>query len=508
MAAFALFLLFCLAGQGSACTDIAAGTRFWVRLTAPISSYNAKRGMVVHGFLLESPACQDSAVFPIRIPIEGRVVSSHRVGLGLWHETATLELEFTRILVPDLPPVEIAARVAQVDNAREEVKNGIIHGVRSTDTPQGTISSRLKYMPNLHLYPDPFLLGYKLAFPIFPEPEIYLGAGTDLEVELTEPAALPADLALAPSVPLNNQQQIVDDLAGLPERTFTRKGKPADVVNMIFVGSRSQLEQAFAATEWKQSDHVSRRTVRHSLYAFLAKTSYPTAPMSAQLLENRSPEMTLEKTFDSYEKRDHLRIWSLPAGNDGVQLWASAAVRETGATLSVRHRGFMHHVSPSLEEEQHIVVRDLLAADCVDSQGAISRPEMEHVLINATGEIFRTDGTLTVVRLKACASQPQALAVNDNHSFRPGSKIFRYVRKEILTLRSDLWRANIIYGAFDLTRITARAWHQNSLHRAELESFRQSNQTSAVSSESPSFSRATEVRPTFNEPRTMDELNP
>ena len=228
--------------------------------------------------------------------------------------------------------------------------------------------------------------------------------------------------------------------------------------------------------------------------------------MSAQLLDNRSPAFTLEKTFDSYEKRDHLRIWSLPTGSDGVELWASAAVRETGATLSVRHRGFMHHVSPSLEEEQHIVVRDLVAADCVDSVGAISRPDMEHVLINATGEIFRTDGTLTVVHLKPCSSQ--ASGVLDDHSFRPGSKLSRYARKEILTLRSDIWRANIIYGAFDLTRITARAWHQNSLHRAQVESFRQSNQTSVVSRDLPSLSPATEVRPTFSEPRIADEWTP
>ena len=489
----ALFLLLLgLARPAFACTELPAGTRFWVRLTSPVSSYNAKPGMSVRGFLLDPPECENSAVLPLKIPVEGRVVSVHRVGLGLWHETAKLKLEFTRILPPETPPIEIQAGVLRVDNAREEVKKGVIHGIRATDTPEGTISSRLKYMPSLHLYPDPFLLGYKLLFPVFPEPEIYLQPGADLELELASAAALPADLSFpATPPPKANLEELTEELADLPERTFTPKGKEADVVNFVFTGSQAQLEQAFAAAGWKPSDRVSRRSIRHSLYAFLIKDSYPTAPMTPQLLENRNPDLTFEKTLDSYEKRDHLRIWSLPASHDGEQLWAGAAVRETGATLSITNRRFMHHVSPDLLDEQHVVVRDLLAVDCVDSLGAIARPEMGHVLLNATGEIFRTDGTLTVVYLKACASDPDTSDLVAKNSYRPGTKTYRTARKWILTVRSDLWRANILYGAFDLTRNTVQAVHRNSLHRADLQYFRQSSQSSS-GMESHAISRPSE----------------
>jgi LssY C-terminus len=475
--AFVLLLLG-LARPAFACTELAAGTHFWVRLTLPVSSYNAKPGMSVRGFLLDPPECENTPVLPVKIPVEGRVVSVHRVGLGLWHETAKLKLEFTRILPAETAPIEIHAGVLRVDNAREQVKKGVIHGIRATDTPEGTISSRLKYMPSLHLYPDPFLLGYKLLFPVFPEPEIYLQPGADLELELSSAVTLPADLSFpATPPPKADLAELAEDLGDLPERTLTPKGKEADVVNFVFAGSQAQVEQAFAAAGWKQSDRVSRRSVRHSFYAFLVKDSYPTAPITPQLLENRNPELTLEKTFDSYEKRDHLRIWSLPASHDGEQLWAGAAVRETGATLSITHR-FMHHVSPDLLDEQHIVVRDLLAVDCVDSVGAIARPEMGHVLLNATGEIFRTDGTLTVVYLKPCAPDPDGSNLGAENNYHPGTKPYRTARKWILTVRSDLWRANILYGTFDLTRNTVQAVHRNSLHRADLQYFRQNSQSS------------------------------
>ena len=471
-----------LAIQAGACSDLAAGTSFWVRLTTPVSSYNAKPGMPVHGFLLESPECYDAPVLPMRVPVEGRVVTAHRVGLGLRRETASLEIEFLRFLPEGDAPIEIKSRVKLLDNARESVKNGVIHGIVSTDTPQGRISSRLKYLPSLHLYPDPFLLGFKMLFPVFPEPEIYLGPGTDVEAVLTQPVKLPPDLPVVTPVPvLEHETELTQDLNGLPERTFTKKGKEADVINLVFVGLQSDIEQAFQAAGWKQSEPVSRSAVMHGFHAFLAKTNYATAPISMQWMDGRPADLTLEKTFDSYGKRNHLRIWALEKSWQGEPLWASAAVRETGATLSVRHKGFMHHVSEDVAEEQHVVLRDLEAAGCVDAVGLIARPDMEHMMQNATGEFFRTDGTLEVIRLKPCQFDLHGAGYSDAPRPKPGSRAFRYTRREILTVRGDLLRANIIYSLFDVTRITVKAFRQNSSHRAEEASFRQENHRALTS---------------------------
>jgi hypothetical protein len=46
--------------------------------------------------------------------------------------------------------------------------------------------------------------------------------------------------------------------------------------------------------------------------------------------------------------------------------------------------------------------------------------------------------------------------------FRPGNRVFRYVRRQILTFRSDIWRANIIYGVYDLTRMSIVAWRHHT----------------------------------------------
>ena len=474
-AACLVLLALCFSSRAAAgCDQLAAGSSFWVRLNTPVSSFNAKPGTPVKGVLLESPECDGAPTFPIKVAVEGKVLSVHRVGLGLRHETAAMEIVFSRVSLPDGNPIEINGRVKLIDNAREAVRNGVIHGIRATDTPQGMISSRLKYLPSIHLYPDAFLLGYKMLFPIFPEPEINLEAGTDVQVELAEAVNLPADLPAVPLIPrIEEGTDLNEKLASLPDRTYTRKGKQADVIDIVFAGSRDDLEHAFAAAGWQQSRNPSGRTFFHTFYSYLSKTAYATAPMSAQFMEGRKPELTLEKVFQSYEKRNHVRIWDLESTWQGSPLWASAAVRETGATLSIRHGRFIHHVSQDLNEEQETIVRDLAAADCVDSVGWLTRPEMEPVLRNATGEFFRTNGSVEVIRVKRCGLDSSGAGLSNSRRYKPGSWAYRYLRKEILTVRSDLLRANCIYALFDLGWATVGTLRQSHSHRAIAAEFRQ-----------------------------------
>jgi hypothetical protein len=381
-------------------------------------------------------------------------------------------MEFSRILPQYGSPIDIRGRVIEIDNAREDVKNGVIRGIRSTETPQGEISSRLKYPPSLHLYPDPFLLGFKLLFPIFPEPEIYLPPGTDLLIRLEDNVDLPEELVPPSPLPgLQNDelQSIAEVLGRLPTRTLDKKSHEADLINIVFIGTKEELAQAFQGAGWKQSDSVSWQSVGLQIHSFLAKSSYATAPMSPQLFDGRPPDLTLEKTFDSYSRRDHLRIWKLESTVDDVPLWVGAAVRETGATLSVTRMGFVHHVSDDLEGEQRAIQRHLLAADCVDSVGKVERPGMDKAVINATGEVLRTDGSVMVLRVKAC-SAPSSSDFNEAPRFRPGSKFSRYLRKEILTVRSDLLRANSIYALFRVTVATTKTLRQMSARRAAIRS--------------------------------------
>ena len=71
-------------GIAFGCTQLPAGTSLWVRLSQPVSSYSAKPGMSVSGFVLESPTCDGVSIFPTQVPVEGRICfrTSRRSGSG------------------------------------------------------------------------------------------------------------------------------------------------------------------------------------------------------------------------------------------------------------------------------------------------------------------------------------------------------------------------------------------------------------------------------------------
>jgi len=445
-----------VAHPAPACDQIPAGETLWIRLTTPVFSYLSKPGTPVKAIVISSPLCNDAPQLAIGSAIEGQVRSVEKVGLGFRHETARLELEFNRLDMDSAGPLQIHLRLAEVDNARETVKQGVIHGIRSTDTPQGRINSRLKHLPTWNPYSDAVLIVYKTAFPVFPEPEIYLGAGTDLRLEFTAPLALPREAQPVPPTSFDEgeREAIHQLLARIPDRTYTTHYKDSDIVNLLFIGPREQVEGAFQAAGWNASDAISKRAVYRNFYAYLNLTSYPNAPMSRLLLGGAPADMNWEKTLNSYARRDHLRIWKLAEGPEGETLWASAATKETSATLSLKQHHFVHHVDPRLDEERAKVVRDLTIAGCVRQVELFSRPELNHELHNSIGDPMRSDGALAVIRLQDCSS-PQAAspAPGTAASYHSGSRAFRFVRRQILTFRSDIWRANIVYGTFDLGRM-------------------------------------------------------
>jgi len=79
-------------------------------------------------------------------------------------------------------------------------------------------------------------------------------------------------------------------------------------------------------------------------------------------------------------------------------------------------------------------------------------------MVNATGDEMRTDGSLTVVQLKACDRPMRAdTRANPQIPFRPRSRIARYFRNQVLLYKSDVIRGNILYSAFDLCRMSIRS---------------------------------------------------
>src|SRR5262249_9179794 len=156
------------------------------------------------------------------------------------------------------------------------------------------------------------------------------------------------------------------------------------------------------AAGWEHGDPTSTKSVMREVHAFLAFKNYPEAPISRQLVDGKPVSATWEKSLDSYEKREHLRVWARNDVISGQTVWLGAMTRETSAALSVTQHKFIHHIEADLDAGRGMLERDLSLAGCVASVYYVDRPQIERAAMNATGDAMRTDGSLAVVHMKDC----------------------------------------------------------------------------------------------------------
>ena len=452
------------------CENIPPGKSFWVRLLDPVASYSSKPGTFVRAVLIQSPDCDGAPVFPAGLEVDGQVTAVRKVGLGFIHETASLEIIFDRIVTADGSLLPIASQVVEVDNARESVRKGKIQGILATYTPQGRITDGLGHLPSLNPYSAPSLIVYRLLT-VLPEPEIYLPPGTDLRLRLNVPLYV-GDQPELPQVSFQMDEIERGDVEMLLQkntpRTYTGKGKEADLVNVLFVGSHEQMDAAFKTAGWMNGDRISTRSVLREFRAFLTLSNYPSAPITTQYLQGQRQEVTWQKSFNSYSRRDHVRLWEEHGTVLGQDAWLGAYSRETSAVLSISQHKFIHHLDRNLDGGVNMLARDLTLAGCVKSVQLLPRPELQNTFVNATGDEMRTDGMLTVVQLADCANSPTEFTrANPLIPVRPHSRLVRYLRTQVLLYRGDVVRGNLIYSGYYVGRIGIHALRFRHLHGQE-----------------------------------------
>ena len=133
-----------------------------------------KEGTRISGVLIAPVTEGGDMLLPLGTTVEGSVVSVRKVGLGVVHETARIQLQFDRVLLSDGKSFPLQCRITEVENAREAVdKEGRIQGIRSTST----LSYRASGVVGSLAFGDPIAAIFTTAASAsssFSEPEISL----------------------------------------------------------------------------------------------------------------------------------------------------------------------------------------------------------------------------------------------------------------------------------------------------------------------------------------------
>jgi hypothetical protein len=422
------------------------GTPLDVRLTTPIGSSYSKRGAPVHASLSVPIELDGRTLLPTGTRVSGTVKSVRRVGLGLVHETSALDLEFTEIAPPSREPMRLAARVVHVDNARERVgKSGRIHGNRPTSTMIYRGSRYLTALVLLGSQAQGIKWLTRSLIAHVPDPEIYYPAGSDLTLELAAPLEVedagPAEAL--PTLTVEERRELHDSVRALPPRSVApSSGRPSDWINLVFLGSREQLDSAFGAAGWEGADPITRRSAWRSIRAVASGEGYPQAPVSLLLWRDAPPDMVWQRGLNTLAKRHHVRVWKSPDVWNERDVWLGAATRDVAIRFFRAGQKAVHLVDENIDLERAKVVNDLKLSGCVAATDWLERQHDDRKADTKTV----TDARLAVVSLQDC-TVPTA-DPGDGGPPRAG-RVYRMVRRQILSARNDLMRGNLYWKSFE-----------------------------------------------------------
>ncbi len=429
-----------------------AGTQLHVRLTSPVGTYSSKAGSPISAELIAPvTGIGGDVLLPAGSILKGAVKRSQRVGYGLAHETAALDLEFREITLPEGRTIPLETRVNEVDNGRERVtEDGMIRGVRTTSSlsyrASGWIRSALCWEVHARLG----FWAVKMLVLQVPEPEIYYPSGAELTLWLTRPlAALPSH---------KHEQRLSDEsvaelnseMAAMPYRTYTKANRPSDLLNVILIGSRDEISTAFTAAGWTETKKPSFRSRLNGIRAVVQYQGYRAAPMSRLLVNDVEPQMSWQKGLNDVAKRHHIRLWRQAGTWEGREVWMGAATRDIDFAYLRPGQPMTHRIEENIDLERDKVAHDLEFTNCTNGVDWLERPGAPLNAYNGTGDPMNTDGRIAIVQINGCET-PHEIATAEPLRIR-GNYFQRLARRQILSMRSDFYRRNMYWRTYETTR--------------------------------------------------------
>jgi hypothetical protein len=425
---------------------VPAGKRFVVRLLEDLSSRTTHEADTVKAVSITPVVVNGEILIPAGSNFEGKVVQANSTGWGFKHETASLTIDWNKVTLADGRALVIDMRMYQVENAQESVTDkGKIQGIRSTGTPGHSAQNAVLSFAGIDPIAYIFASAAGSAVLGFAEPEILYHAGTELILENITPLltsqSYPSTVQPAART-VEAEVELQTSVKALPYRTKTQgSNKVSDLTNLVFIGSAAGLERAFRAAGWLPTEDLTAGSTFRTIKTLSGNQTYTQAPMSILLLDENEPLFSLSKTTNTFSSRHHIRVFPTSATQEGHTVLTASSTQDSGIAFSKKQKTFIHVIDEHIDNERSKVVNDLVFTGCVESLDMVPRPWVPHDAYNSTGDRLLTDGSAAVLRMNDC-KDPRT---TPNTAAPPPRRDQRIVRDTSLTIRSDLYRGNLIY---------------------------------------------------------------
>ncbi len=184
----------------------------------------------------------------------------------------------------------------------------------------------------------------------------------------------------------------------LPPRVTDREGRQGDMVNLVFVAQKEELQAAFVRAGWVKTDGwnpiiMAWHLARHG-------THDSKLPMARFYMFGRVQDYaySLPEPDAAMSHRHHIRIWKTGYTSEGVPIWAGAATFDDAIAWLKHGRIFNHTIDPQVDTERDFVGTALTTASPLQHRYLQSEfPVFEAQTVS--GQTYHSDSRILMVDL-------------------------------------------------------------------------------------------------------------
>jgi hypothetical protein len=384
--------------------DLLPGATMSVRLDNSVYSDRSRTGDPISGTVTypvckngEQLACNEGELLvPPDTKVNGTILFAQKAPNK--YSRPRLVLDVSNIMHKNGQHSALYARVLDVDNARETIRNNEILGI-----VQPHASTKLQIAMAALSAANPIagysIKGVQTVYGLSIRREILFPAGTDIQIQLVRASTLRQKESWEGWPQLKVDTALQQLCTSVPLRTYTGKNVPSDLTNLIFLGTQQQIIGAFEEARWIQADDLTIRSALKVAQATMRQTGYGSAPVSALLIDGRLPDLVFQKSLNTFAKRHHIRVWKLNKTYQGREVWIGAATHDIDTSSERAGTKWSHRIDPHVDRERDWVETDLLFAGTASGYANVDRPNAPRKTANATGDDIVTDGKISVVQI-------------------------------------------------------------------------------------------------------------
>jgi hypothetical protein len=384
--------------------DLSPGQTMSIRINGPVYSEHSRTGDPIEG-IVTYPLCKDGEnitcpdgqlVVAPGTKVQGTILFAQKAPDK--YSRPRLVLDFSNIVHADGTVSPLYARVIDVDNARETVRNNEILGIVQphASTKTGFVLAGLGMINPIAGYT---IKGVSAVYGLSIRREVLFPAGTDLQIQVVRPSTLKTKDRWSGWPLLTIDANLQALVKAAPIRVYTSDSKPSDLTNLMFIGSRQQLEAAFQEAGWFSTDSLSIGSALKTVGATIRSSGYTQAPVSLLTVNGKPPDLVFQKALDTFAKRHHIRIWKQAGTWQGRDVWVGAATHDIDISTSRAKTKWGHRIDPHIDREREWIETDLLFAGTAKSYALVDRPDVPKIAGNATGDVVHTDGQISILEL-------------------------------------------------------------------------------------------------------------